>query len=341
MNSSARTIPAWLCAIAAPALLAVAFTSSAADDQALFRLNGLDFAPEDLPMPVQQALYDLRLTHYRNLSDLLDGAALQMQLEEEAEKKGVSKEVLSAEILAVPPPAEEEMRAFYEANRERIRATYEQIKPRLQQLMQNQASQQKARAYVTGLQQEGKYEPLLSEPRAPSVTFDFAGAPSKGGDAAPVTIVEFADYQCPHCKEASSVLSKIVDRYDGQVRLVYKDFPISPEGVSRRVAEGAVCAHEQGRFWEYHDLAFAKQKALTSDSAVELAGELSLDADVFAECMSSGRAQQRVSRSRTEANSLGVTSTPTIFVNGRRVVIEDFERDISLAVEKALGKATS
>lgn len=327
-------------AVAAAVLLLALFGRVAASE-ALFRLDGLDYSSTDLPMPMQQALYKLRVEHHRELMKLIDGAALDLHLQEQAEAKGVAKEVAGAEVLAVAPPPEEQIREFFEQNKDRIQVSYEQAKPRIAQLLQAQAIRVKARDYVDRLREQGAYEPLLRRPTPLQVNIDTDGFPSKGNPQAAVTIVEFADYLCSHCARASKVLEDIVNDHNGRVRLVYRDFPISPEGVSRRVAEGAVCAQEQGRFWGYHDRAFARQSSLTSDSPAQIAKVLELDVDRFADCLSSGRAQQRVSQSRSEAVRLGVDSTPTIFVNGRRLVIEDLQRDVRDAVREILAEKAS
>jgi protein-disulfide isomerase len=110
---------------------------------------------------------------------------------------------------------------------------------------------------------------------------------------------------------------------------------------SRNIAEGAVCADQQGKFWEYHDLAFQRQTELRPGAAQELAKQLGLDEEAFSSCLESADTKAKVARSKTEANRLGATSTPTFFVNGRQVLTDNVEAGLTEAIDKALKTAGS
>ena len=133
--------------------------------------------------------------------------------------------------------------------------------------------------------------------------------------------------------------AEIEARYGDRLRVVFVDFPINPSGISRIVARGAACAAEQGRFWDYHDLAFERQRQLDASAPGTLAAALKLDMTAFQSCLAAPRAQAVVARGAAEAARLGLDSTPTLFLNGRRLILPSIERDLPVAIEAALAEA--
>jgi protein-disulfide isomerase len=146
--------------------------------------------------------------------------------------------------------------------------------------------------------------------------------PFFGAVDAPITIVEFSDYECPYCRTwHTEVYSQLIDAYGDQVRFVYRDFPLeSIHANAKPAAEAANCANEQGEFWEYHDKLFSMELGLSPEAYQEYATQLGLDIDEFQECFESGRYQEEVQLDFEFAANLGVRSTPTFFVNGIAVV---------------------
>lgn len=146
--------------------------------------------------------------------------------------------------------------------------------------------------------------------------------PYLGSEAAPITIIEFSDYECPYCRQwHSEVYTKLLDTYGDQIRFVYRDFPLESIHVNAKpAAEAANCANEQGFFWEYHDLLFSMELGLSSEAYQEYANQLGMDEEAFQECVESGRYQQEVQSDFDFAANLGVRSTPTFFINGIAVV---------------------
>jgi protein-disulfide isomerase len=146
--------------------------------------------------------------------------------------------------------------------------------------------------------------------------------PSIGPDNAPVTIVEFSDYQCPYCvRWYQEVYKRLMETYKGKIRFVYRDFPlysIHPEAGA--AAEAANCAGEQNAYWQYHDALFGQKNGLGKASYLQYASELGLNTDQFGACMSEQRYKTEVDADFKYASSIGVSSTPTFFVNGLAVV---------------------
>jgi protein-disulfide isomerase len=149
---------------------------------------------------------------------------------------------------------------------------------------------------------------------------NLAAAPAKGADAAPVTIAEFAEFQCPFCQDVNATLQQIEERYKGRVRFVWKHLPlvsIHPHAMDASVA--AEAARNQGKFWEYHDKLFANQEQLERDDLRRYAQELGMDLARFDRDRQDPALKVKVQEDMAEATALGVRSTPTFFINGRLV----------------------
>lgn len=147
--------------------------------------------------------------------------------------------------------------------------------------------------------------------------------PVKGKKNAPVTIIEFSDFQCPFCgRFFAQALPLIEESYikTGKVKLVYRDFPLSFHQYAQKAAEAAECADEQGKFWEYHDKIFENQNALDTSSLKQYAKDLGLDATKFNSCLDSGKMASEVQKDFKDGASYGVSGTPTFFINGVEVV---------------------
>jgi protein-disulfide isomerase len=163
------------------------------------------------------------------------------------------------------------------------------------------------------------------------------GAPTKGSPAAPVTIVEFADFQCPFCAGAESTIHELLKLYPSQVRLVFKDFPLDFHADSMLAHHAALAANEQGKFWDMHDKIFANQRAMKRDDLLRYAKNMGLDMDRFVADMDGGRFKTIIEADQEEGIRLGVNGTPSFFVNGKPLVgarpLADFRR----MVEESLG----
>jgi len=150
--------------------------------------------------------------------------------------------------------------------------------------------------------------------------------PVKGSKNAPITIVEFSDFQCPFCARFyAQTLPSIEENYikTGKVKFIYRDFPLNFHQYAQKAAEAAECADEQGKFWEYHDILFQKQSEWSSagvEKLKEYAQNLGLDTAKFNECLDSGKYSSEVQKDYSDGSNYGVTGTPTFFINGIEVV---------------------
>lgn len=151
-----------------------------------------------------------------------------------------------------------------------------------------------------------------------AVEMDLDGSPVRGAPMAAITIVEYSDFECPYCGAASPALHRIVREFEGQVRLVFKHFPLSGHLHSMPAARAASAAQRQGKFWEMHDLLFANQENLDPALIERMAEELGLDMARFRADVEDEAVQAFIDANKDEGRRIGVDSTPAIFVNGRR-----------------------
>lgn len=169
---------------------------------------------------------------------------------------------------------------------------------------------------------------------------DLSGRPSRGPASAEVTLIEVSDFHCPFCKRALPTVDKILEEYEGKVRLVWWHFPLSFHKGADRTHEASECAAAQGKFWEFHDQLFETMGASRNDAAlIQMAGELGIDKGKFKSCLESGQFKERVAADLKKASEYRVGATPTFFVNGRRVVgAQPFER-FKTIIDKELSKS--
>ncbi len=170
---------------------------------------------------------------------------------------------------------------------------------------------------------------------------DLRDVPYRGAKNAKVTVVEYSDFQCPYCRRASQMLPKLLDEYEGKVKLVYKQLPLPMHKWARLASASALCVYEQSndKFWKFHDMVFANQRQINEQNArdkfTQFAKDIGVDMTKFNSCIDSPQVKDRIEKEMKEAQSLGVNSTPSFFVNGMLVRGADYAR-LKAAVESAL-----
>lgn len=162
-------------------------------------------------------------------------------------------------------------------------------------------------------------------------------SPVKGEKGAPVTIVEFSDFQCPYCSRLQPTLREVLKTYPKDVKLVYKDFPLSFHKQAKNAAKAARAAGEQGKYWEMHDLIFEKYNKLTEEMFKEFASKLGLEMEKFTADFTGNKYDELIQEDMSLAQRVGVRGTPTLFLNGRRMTgrsLDDFKHEIDNALKK-------
>lgn len=175
-------------------------------------------------------------------------------------------------------------------------------------------------AVLVQLRRNTKIHVNLSRPQLPVLNVSADDDPWTGAAQAPVTIIEFSDFECPYCRRNVPILKELLGKYPGKLKLVYRDFPGPNHQQALSAAEAAQCAAEQGQFWEYHDALFTRQAPAIGWNFFALAEELGLHQSRFSACMKENRYREEVLKDLQDGLKLGVTSTPTFFINGRPLV---------------------
>ena len=236
-------------------------------------------------------------------------------LEAEAAERGISMSELLASEIGEPVIGDAQIEAVYEANRGRLGgATLDEVRGQIRDFLANTLREQAEQALQDSLAAVHGVRYNLPPFR---LTIDNEGAPALGPADAAVTLVEFSDFECPFCSRFFPTLKRLEEEYGSRVRIVYRQFPItSIHPNAFKAAEASVCAQEQDRFWDYHDLLFQEQDRLTVRDLKEKAGRLGLDQSAFDECLDTGRAVERVQDDLSVGRTAGVSGTPALFVNG-------------------------
>jgi protein-disulfide isomerase len=283
-------------------------------------VDGKPISTADLEAMAGSQLSQLRAQEYQIKRRALDELIARKLAEKEAAARGISTdELMRTEIEAkVPAITEAEQRAFYEQNKARLGNTPEaEALKQIEAYLRQQKVRERQVAFVNDLKTRTPVRVMLEPPRTAVAVGD---DPAKGPATAPVTIVEFSDFQCPFCTRVNPTLKQVGDKYGEKVRVVFRNFPllqIHPQAA--KAAEAASCAADQGKFWEMHDKLFANQQKLAVEDLKAHATELGLKADEFNQCLDSGKKEADWKHDMNEGTSYGLSGTPAFFINGRLI----------------------
>src|SRR5688572_12613538 len=263
-------------------------------------------------------------------------------LSREAKERSISVSTLmEQEVNAkVSPISEEEILAFYETNKGRIGVELDKVHDQIRDYLQEQKIAARKMEYFKILRSKAKVVSYLKPPPIQRADLSVNGAPFKGAEKAQVTIVKFEDFECPFCKNVQPTLATVLKQYNGKVRVVHKDLPL--EAIHRQAqlaAEAARCAGDQNNFWEYHDTLYAKAPKLAADDLKAYAKDMSLDTAKFDQCLTSGKYKALVQKDLSEGAQLGITGTPTFFINGREISGAQPVESFAAIIDEELGQS--
>jgi protein-disulfide isomerase len=282
--------------------------------------------------------YKLRLEAYELAKQRVDRLVDDMLLLEEARRRQVEpEEIVRTEISnKVRPPTEAEVAQFYAQNKARISGDLNSVRNQVAIYLQNESRQRLEKDLSAKLRKSAGIRWLISEPPQPVQNISVDDDPSRGDVNAPVTIVEFTDFQCPACAAMHPVIDEVLKSYGNKVRLVVRDFPLSQHEFAHKAAEAANAANAQGKYFEYVIVLFKNQKALDIPSLKKSASELGLDRARFDAALDRGVYAAEIKKDIEDGEMYGVGSTPTIFVNGVQLRILNAE-GLRAAIDRAAG----
>ncbi len=305
----------------------------------LATVDGRAVTLEALSERLKPVIYKLRLNAYELEETAINRAVNDMLLMAESKRRGVKPEdLIRAEITdKAHRPTDADVVKFYEENKERIKSDLASQRVGIAAYLERQEQERLETALASRLRAGASVRLLLAEPVPPVQTISAGNSPSRGDAKAPVTVVEFTDFQCPACKAMHPVLSETLKSYGNRVRFIVRNFPLDQHANARKAAEAAGAANAQGKFFEYIAVLFENQDALDVPSLKKYATQLGLDRARFDADLDKGVYAAQVRRDVADGEMYGVDSTPSIFINGVRL------RDLSAeglrtAIDRALGQ---
>jgi protein-disulfide isomerase len=280
---------------------------------------------------------------YSAMRRSIDDTINESLLEAEAKKRGMTDvdalmEKLQADNSTV---SDTEISTFYEENKRRFRGKpLDEVKEAVEGQLIKSKQSEAINGLLEQLRNQASVDVALEAPELPRLEVAVGNNPPLGPEGAPVTIVEFADYECPYCTRGYETMKKVMEKYDGKVRWYYRDFPLAFHRNATAYSVAAICAGEQGKYWEMHDSILENQKTLAKKGGVEgLAGELGLDTATFTTCIGDTAKAKQVMQDMSEGQAVGVSGTPAYFINGIMVSgaqpLENFESVIDRELEAA------
>lgn len=303
-------------ALCAPAFAGAEDGSAATQPAAapvLVEIDGVKLTLADFGRKHPGGLFQASQNFFAAERKVVDGWIDEYLLEREAKKEGLTVDQLldrHVNSAAAKEPSEEALRAYYDGAD--VDQPYETLRQQIiDRIREGRISKAKT-AYMKSLRDQAQISFRFGAPRAP---IDLKDTPIRGAADAPVMIVEYADYECPYCQQAQTIIEQIEKEFKGKIAFAYKDLPLPGHAHAQKAAEASHCAGAQGQYWEYHDLLF-KTKGTDIPQLKAHARELKLDGDAFDKCLDSGAQADRVKASFKEGVGFGLPGTPGFFVNG-------------------------
>lgn len=298
-------------------------------------LQELNDASGEPLVTLEEQVYKLR---QQKLDQMIDDRLLAR----EAKRRNVPLEALidaevTSKAAAVTP---DEIHRVYDLNKNQLQKPESEVEGQLRSAIHDQHVMNRRHEFARSLRANARVNVYL-EPPDPFRAAVGVDGPSRGPANAPVTIVEFEDFQCPFCKKAQETVQQLLIRYKDTVRLVHRDFPLQPlHPAAWKAHEAGRCAEQQGKFWEYHDLLYKNPPAAGPEQLTAYASQLGMDSGDFKKCLDSGKFKAVVQRDEDEGDRLGVQGTPAFFINGRPLSGAQPESEFSRIIEEELNRRT-
>ena len=319
-RAAAALVPLALAAATACSQARSAPRTDGDDAQAVVaRIDGQAVTQKEVDARAESTLQRLKDEEYEARRSALDEIVVERLMDAQAKAQGVSRdELLKREVEGkVVPPTPAEIKDLYDRNKDRVGGrSLAELTPEIERSIRQTRSAERAQAYLDELRSKATVAVTLPQPRN-DVPIP-ADARAMGPDKAPVTIVEFSDYLCPYCQKAQTVVDEVLKRNQGKVRFVHRDFLLGRPR-SMAVARAAQCAADQGKFWDYRRNLLEAPGDWTDDDLLRRTASLGLDRAALQTCLASDRHDKAILESSQDGTKLGVQSTPTFFINGRRM----------------------
>jgi len=296
-------------------------TAAAGDSTPAATVGGAVITMQELDKASANQLGKIRQQEYDVRAEVLTGLIQGQLIESEAAARKVTEvELVETEITAkAAKPTEQEITNYYEQMKPRMGGkTLDEVKGDITKMLAQQKVNERKGQYLTELSNKYEVKMLLEPPRS-TITLR-PGAPVMGPADAPVTIVEWSDYQCPFCKRAFPTVEQVLNEYKDKVRYIHLDYPLPFHQQAMPAALAVHCAEDQGKFWEYNNNLYSTPGDLSKTDLAKRAADLGLDSAAFEACMTANKHETLIKTNYDDGAALGVTGTPAFFINGRMLV---------------------
>lgn len=279
-------------------------------------INGAPITDADLTAAASNELKQFDMQIYKIKKTALDELIERKLIEDAAKKAGKSvEEYVKINIDdKVKKASDAEVKAFYDQHKDQVGGkSYDEVKDSISQYLDRRATQEARGTVIAQLKKDAKVEISLEPPRIAVETGD---NPSIGPKNAPVTIIEFTDYECPFCGRVRATVTQVIDKYKGKVRYVLRDYPLPFHGNAKKASEAAHCAGDQGKYWDLSKILFQNQRTLGVSELKGYAKDVGLNQAKFDKCLDSGKHAKKVEDNLNYGGKVGVNGTPAFFING-------------------------
>jgi protein-disulfide isomerase len=307
--------------------------ATSAGSEVVARYDDQVITESELEDAAKAQLVSLRQQEYEIKRQQLEQTIFERLMDRAAAAAGVtSSEYMNQQVMEkVAEPSEEEIAKVLAQYRSRLNPDDAKAREQVVGYLKQQQQAQLNKDLKERLFREANVQILLEPMRFEAVITP--DTPSRGGGPdAPVTLIEYTDFQCPFCSRVQPTLVQIQDRYGDLVRHVFKQLPLPMHPQARIGAEASLCAAAQGKFWEMHDWLFAHKDQINRDAMVEQVKTMGMDPEAFGSCLDANTFSARIDADSKEARSFGITGTPGFLINGIAVrgaqPLEEFERII-------------
>lgn len=307
-------------------------SSADLDQDYALDLDGKRYRFAELPTHVRALIFDAREDSYQKISNILNQFALQLALAKDQDSSIAIESLPPLEqLLGITATSDDELKKVFEANKSRLpaNASFVEVKGEIERFVKTQKLADAIRIKSQEFKAQNRAKLMVQPPEPPLVDLRLELFPVQGPSQAANTLVEAADYLCPHCQQLQGDVEQLVTEAGARLRFAVINFSLKPEGLSGVLARGAICAQEQGveAFFRYHAQAFkiasAKGWKATDGEkreALSLVGDAAqLDTKKLATCAEGARASELLQRNLDLLSKAGLTGTPTFYLNGRRL----------------------
>jgi protein-disulfide isomerase len=319
-------------------------TTTAATGDVVAWIDGVSITAGEVDEAIAGQLEKLNEQIYQLKLQRLNVIVDQRLIEREATRRGVSKEALiEAEVTnRAGQVSDAEIDRYYEENRGRLPNLSDRVRQQIQARLLQRKREALGQQFLATLRAAADIELLLPRPESARIEVSTSGDFTRGPANAPVTIVEFTDFHCPFCQRVEPTLDLLLGKYGEQVRLIHRDFPIDAlHPGARQAHEAARCAGAQGAFWEFHHELFSESPKTGTGQLTDLARKIDLPAAEFKQCLEGRVFKDHVDGDIKEGLRVGITGTPTFFINGRRLEGARSLDTFSQVIEEELARAAS